>query len=188
MGHSALGEWLEKVEGLWKEHGKGARSFLEQLDFFEQLSSQFPTAPRRVVYAKAGTIPAAAILLDEEAVVDHKLYWASVKTETEARYLEAILNSETARGKAEKWQSQGQWGAQDFDKVIFNLPIPSFDPKSELHQALASASLKAEKLAERVDVKEGEYFTRTRRRIRDALHADGVANQIDKLVTRLLNT
>ena len=49
----------------------------------------------------------------------------------EARYLVAILNSETARERVEAYQSRGQWGARDFDKVIFNLPIPRFDAEKQ---------------------------------------------------------
>jgi len=45
------------------------------LNYINQLSSQFPIAPLRVVYAKAGTLPAACLLRDERGVVDHKLYW-----------------------------------------------------------------------------------------------------------------
>jgi hypothetical protein len=38
-----------------------------------------------------------------------------------------------------------------------------------------------------VEIKEGEHFTRTRRRIRNALSADGIAGHIDKLVTEILD-
>jgi hypothetical protein len=66
---------LELVEQLWQKYGKGARSFSEQLDFFEQLSAQFPIPPYRVVYAASGTNPAAALLRDNRTIVEHKLYW-----------------------------------------------------------------------------------------------------------------
>jgi hypothetical protein len=71
---------------------------------------------------------------------------------------------------------------------MFNLPIPKFDPTNELHLHLARAAERAEKVAEAVPLKEGEYFTRARKRIRDALRADGVAEEIDRLVERLLET
>ena len=62
---------------------------------------------------------AAAILRDDPAAIEHKLYWAGVDTIEEARYLAAILGSEAARRKIEGLQSRGQWGARDFDKVMF---------------------------------------------------------------------
>jgi hypothetical protein len=82
----------------------------------------------------------------------------------------------------------GQWGARHFDKVMFNLPIPRFDPTMKLHRDLAAAADRAEKVAAIVTLEEGEHFTRARKRIRDALRADGVAGEIDQLVERLLET
>jgi hypothetical protein len=187
-GFSHLARWLQNAESIWKIHSKQARSFSEQLDYFENLSRQFPLPSLRVVYAKSGTNPAAAILREEQAVVENRLYWLATDRLEEALFLVAILNSETARARAEKWQSMGQWGARDFDKVIFNLLIPRFDPKMKLHRDLAEAAERAEKVAAVVPLEEGEHFTRARKRIRDALRADGVTDEIDKLVECLLET
>jgi hypothetical protein len=185
-GYSRLSNWLSTAENLWEEHGKGKTSFTAKVDFYRLLSAQFPIAPRRVVYSKSGTNPAAAVIADATAIIDHKLYWAAVETAGEGRYLVAVLNSETARARAEQWQSMGQWGARDFDKVAFNLPIPTYDPNSALHRALATAAARAERVASLVEFPEREHFTRVRRRIREALHADGIAAEIDRLVGRLL--
>ena len=43
-----------------------------------------------------------------------------------------------------------------------------------------------EKLAATVELKEGEHFPRTRKRIRQALIANGVATQIEALVAQLI--
>ena len=185
-GYSRLASWLAETERLWEEHGKKNTSFGEKINFFGLLSFQFPIRAPRVVYSKSGTNPAAAIVRSETAIIDHKLYWVHVVHESEARYLAAILNSETGRARAERYQSQGQWGARDFDKVIFNLPIPLFDAKLGLHGDLAAAAEHAEEVAVTVPLKVGEHFTRARKRIRDALRADGVAGEIDKLVRTLL--
>ena len=96
------------------------------------------------------------------------------------------MNSETARAAAEHWQSEGQWGKRDFDKAVFNLPIPLFDAANPLHNALAKAAAKSEKVAAKVELKEGEHFPRTRKRIRQALIANGVAIQIEELVAQLI--
>lgn len=85
-----------------------------------------------------------------------------------------------------QWQSEGQWGARHFDKAVFNLPIPLFDPTNPLHAGLAKAAAKSEKLAALVQVKEGEHFTRTRKRIRQALIANGVSGKIETLVAELI--
>lgn len=187
-GKRLLAEWLTEAERLWNTHGKGTMSFLAQIDYFGKLSSQIPTAKLRLVYSKAGSQPAAVILNGNEAVADQKLYWSSLTTLAEARYLCTILNSEIARAAAEHWQSEGQWGKRDFDKAVFNLPIPTFDPKLPLHADLAKAAARAETAAARVDLKDGEHFTRARKRIRQALIADGVAGRIEALVARLIGT
>ena len=80
-----------------------------------------------MVYAKAGTLPAACLVRDE-VIIDHMLYRSSPRNESEGYYLAAILNSETSRSRVAAMQARGQWGARHFDKVMFNLPIPLFDP------------------------------------------------------------
>ncbi|HWQ27742.1 MAG TPA: N-6 DNA methylase, partial [Dehalococcoidia bacterium] len=90
-GYLYVSRWLEEAERLWRQHGRSALSFIEQIDYYGKLSAQFPTAPIRVLYAKAGTLPAAAVLRgNTDAVIDHTLYWAPA-TEDEALYLVAIL-------------------------------------------------------------------------------------------------
>ena len=71
----------------------------------------FPMPSVRVIYAASGTLPAAAILSDQEAVLEHKLYWAATG-KREANYLIAILNSETTRSRVAHMQSRGQWGTR----------------------------------------------------------------------------
>ena len=185
-GFPRLAEWLEKTEGLWGAHKKSAMSFVEQCDYYGKLSCQFPLAPLRVVYTKAGTNLAAAVVTDGTAVVDHKLYWAAVDSVEEARYLCGILNTEALRSGVEQYQSQGQWGARDFDKYVFNLPIPGFNEGDPLHCRLAEAGGTAEEVAGGLAEDEGEYFTRTRRRMRSALNADGVAALVEDLTIELL--
>jgi hypothetical protein len=105
----------------------------------------------------------------------------------EARYLIAILNSETARARAAQFQSRGQWGARDFDKVIFNLPIPRFDAGESLHLDLAAAAARAEEAAALVELPDGAKFQRARGLLRAALAETGIAQEIDTLVARLLD-
>lgn len=185
-GYEHLSDWMRSVEAAWDLNGKGKRTFVNQLDYIGQLSSQFPAAPVRVLYAKAGALPAAIIIRDARAIIDHKLYWSPVPNEKAAYYLTTILNSETARARAERYQSRGQFGARNFDKVMFNLPIPVFDPVDKLHQRLASAGARAERVAEMVELVEGEKFQRARRRVREALAEQGVGAEIEGLVATLL--
>ncbi|MGH6899070.1 MAG: hypothetical protein ACREJ5_21405 [Geminicoccaceae bacterium] len=185
-GFSRLAAWLDQAEALWREYGSKTVRFIDQLDYYGKLSAQFPIGSIRVVFAKAGSNPAAAVVRNSEGIVENALYWLATEQPQEALFLEAVLNSETARARAERYQAMGQWGARHFDKVMFNLPIPKFDPNVKLHRDLAVSAERAERVAAAVPLKEGEHFTRTRKRVRDALRADGVADEIDKLVERLL--
>ena len=105
----------------------------ERWDYHRELSAQFPMPSVRVVYAKSGTLPAAAIVEDLSAVLDHVLYWAATG-KREAQYLTAILNSEAARSRVAAMQPRGQWGARHFDKLMFELPIPLFNVNDPLHR------------------------------------------------------
>ncbi|MER8367838.1 hypothetical protein [Mesorhizobium sp. M1378] len=84
-------------------------------------------------------------------------------------------------------QSKGQWGARDFDKVVFNMPIPRFDPAIRLHTELAGGAAKAEEIVASVDIAETAGFQRARGMIRDTLKEAGVAQKIDALVAQLLD-
>jgi hypothetical protein len=69
-----LAEWLERAEKLWQQYGKGKISLSGRPDKFHGLSAQQPISKLRVAYSASGTIPAAAILRDQMAIVEHKLY------------------------------------------------------------------------------------------------------------------
>jgi BarA-like signal transduction histidine kinase len=185
-GYVYLAGWLAEAERLWSQHGRGKRTLAEQIDYYGQLSAQLPPAALRVVYAASGTLPAAAVLRDSSAIVEHGLYWVATHTEAEARYLVAVLNSETARARVADMMARGQWGARHFDKVMLSLPIPHFDPSNMLHQELSKAAAHAEKVAAAVMLKEGTHFVRARQIIRAALREDGIAQRIDELVAELL--
>ena len=186
-GYAGLLGWMTAAETIWNQNAaSGAMKLIQRWNYHNELGSQFPTPPLRVVYAKAGSLPAACLVRDQ-SVIDHKLYWCSPVGDDEAYYLISIMNSETARERSAGLQSRGQWGARDFDKVIFTLPIPRFDEKSSLHMALASAGRDAERLAASVVLPEGIKFRQSKKRVRDALTEAGISPRIDDLVARLLD-
>lgn len=187
-GYSGLPSWMQAAEKVWNQNAEsGKMTLIERWNYHNELGSQFPIPRRRVVFAASGTLPAAALCTDERAVIEHKLYWTDGHGIGVAYYLIAVLNSETARKRVESLQSRGQWGARDFDKVMFTLPIPLFNAKQSLHDDLASAAREAEALAAKVEFPDGVKFQRARKLIRDALTEAGISQRIDKLVARLLD-
>ena len=65
--------------------------------------------PVRVVYSGWGT-PTAAILHDDDAIVDYKLFWIACKDTQEAHYLLAIINSDALYEAVTPLMSKGQFG------------------------------------------------------------------------------
>jgi hypothetical protein len=186
-GYASLHGWMCAAEAIWNEHRPSEISLIQQFDYYGKLSAQFPIPRLRVVYAASGTIPAACVLRGSHAVIEHAIYWGQVSIEGEGLYLAALLNSETARFRVAALQARGQWGARHFDKVMFNLPIPRFDPSESLHNELAAAAGEAEKIAAAFELPETVKFQRARKLIRDALTESGIAPHIDELVARLLD-
>ena len=187
-GYDRLAGWMRKAEKVWRENAEsGDMTLVGRWNYHNELGAQFPAGATRLLYSASGSQPASVVLDANPAVVEHGLYWADFGSLLEARYLSTILNSETARRRAVAYQARGQFGARHFDKVIFNLPIPRFDPKSKLHRDLAAAAEKAEQVAAAVELPVGVKFQRARALVRGALVEDGVAERIDQLVAKLLD-
>jgi hypothetical protein len=183
------GYWRE-AEEVW-ESNRGAATrlgLLEQVDFRSKLSKQFPIAEHRVVYTKSGQHLAACRITDNDAVIDHKLYWAAVSGVEEARYLCAVLNSQVLADAVVGLQARGQHNPRDFDMHIFALGFPIFDPTNGSHRQLAQLATRAEKVASDLDVDPAWQFQKARRIMREALREDGVATLIDAAVVELLGT
>ena len=188
LGYIGLPRWMRRAEATWNEHSDSrGMKLVDQFNYYGKLTAQFPIALLRVVYAASGTLPAACLSRDPTAVIEHILYWTVPTSEAEGRYLCAILNSEAARSRAEKYQSRGQFGARHFDKVLFNLPIPAFDAKNRLHRDLAAAAARAEICAAQLALPESVKFQRARGLVRTALTEAGIAKTIDALVDKLLD-
>ena len=182
-----LAGWMRKAESVWSANAEsGDMTLIERWNYHNELGAQFPIPQTRLLYSASGTQPAAAVARAAVAV-EHSLYWAAASPE-EALYLAAILNSEATRERASGYQARGQWGARHFDKVIFNLPIPRFDAQTKLHRDLATAAQRAEIVAAKVPLPDGVRFQRARAMVRAALSQTGLAETIDRLVERLLDS
>lgn len=187
--HSALAAWWAHIEDTWVEGRVAGETgpLLTRMDYHGQLSAQFPVRPHRVVYTASGNTLAAARLEDDDlSVIEHKLYWAGCSSIEEARYLTAILNSRTLLDQVAQYQAVGLFGARDFDKYVFQIGIPTFDPAKVLHQELARLAQEAEVVAARVDVPSGIKFTEARKLIATHLTSHGVQARVEDAVTALL--
>lgn len=191
-GHRFLAAWLRQTEAQWGEHasrnanGNLRMTLSERINHMRGLSLQAGVTGPRVVYTKAGTLLSAAIVEDDAFVIDHKAYWAAVESLDEARYLATLVNSRTVLDRVVPMQPRGWRDPRDFDKLVWELPIPEFAAGNALHAALAAVGQEAEAVAASVELPTGDY-RRKRRAIRDALAAAGLAARMETLVARLLD-
>jgi len=186
-GYSGLYDWMRKAEAVWTTNAEsGTMTLVQRWNYHNELGAQFPLAPLRVAYAASGTVPCAVLVRSNKATIEHGLYWCPVREQNEGLFLIAILNSEAAR-QSGCVSSARPMGCSSLRQVMFNLPIPRFDPKNKTHAALTKAAADAEKIAAAFEVPEGVKFQRARRLVRTALTKAGIAKRIDDLVAQLLD-
>ncbi|WP_035774877.1 N-6 DNA methylase [Arthrobacter sp. H5] len=180
--------WWGKAETQWAANAKPGSGYLcDRIDFHGQLTAQLETAhSARVVYPKSGNRLTAAIVTDPRAIIDHSLYWAATNSIQEAHYLTAILNSTVLLDRVRPLQTLGLFGARHFDKYVFHVPFPAYSPTNPDHTALAALAEMAMLVAETVDVSEARTFQIARRLIDQALKFNGVFNEIEAAVDRVL--
>ncbi|MHB1010155.1 MAG: N-6 DNA methylase [Propionibacteriaceae bacterium] len=185
----ALSDWWGDVEAAWAE-GRVATEelpLLQRFDYHAQLSAQLPVKHDRVVYTKSGNSLAAARLSAEDAsIIDHKLYWTSCSSTDEALFLIGILNSKTLLDAVRKYQAVGLFGARDFDKYVFSVGIPIFDPSSETHQGVVEAARSCEENAAQLDIPKGTHFLQARRLVSGQLQSAGLWSPLESAIASVL--
>lgn len=184
-----LDSWWAQAETQWvANRSKTDVSPLhDRIDYHGQLSAQLATeSPYRVCYTSSGSRLAAAITTDVRAIVEHKLYWAPAHSMSEARYLEAILNSPVLLERVKPLQNLGLFGERDFDKYVFMVPFPAWDSANDDHALIASLAQRAESVAEGVDTSSAVTFQQARKLVDGALEDDGVAAELAKAIDKVI--
>ncbi len=186
--YPGLAAWWRDAERLWeKNKAKGSSlSLLDRIDFQRGLRKQLPAKPLRVVYTTSGQYLAACILDDGAAVVNSALYWAAVSDMDEARYLTAVLNSDTLSAAIGPLQSRGEHNPRHFHLLPVTIPFPHYDASIALHRDLVGLAERAESVAVAVEIDTARRFEVARRQVREALAEDGVAADLSGAVTELL--
>ncbi len=161
-------------------------TLIERLDFQRTLEHQFPIQPERIVYNKSGMHLVAARIENRRAVIDHKLYWATAATTAEAQYLCAILNSATITELVRPFMSYGK-DERDFDKHIWQLPIPLHDPTDDLHSRLSARGAELEVAIGQLMLDPHRHFAAVRRDIRKFIAESEAGRDVEALVEELLS-
>ncbi|MEV6105167.1 N-6 DNA methylase [Streptomyces sp. NPDC051940] len=184
--YPALADWWRKAETIWLENRSSERlSLADRLDYHRGMSQQLPAANHRVVYGASGLYLASAIVSDPSAVIEHKLYWGPATSLAEARFLTAILNSTSLNMAVRPLQGRGEHNPRDFDKYVFQLPIPLYNHENNEHRKLAILAETAEQVAAAVSLP-NRRFEALRQLVRKSLTESGVMADIDAIVKKLL--
>ena len=140
-------KWFKTVEGHWNnnktERNKTAKN-TDWLDYSGKLTKQDFNMPYIVLYTTSGKDASSVVVTRSEYdfpfAVDHKTYMYACKSEKEAHYLSAFLNSNYPNAVIKDFQSRGLFGPRDIHKTILDVALPKFDPKSTSHSAIADLS------------------------------------------------
>ena len=197
LGQRMRARW-RTVSDLWEDNKSSVNKLdlIGQLDFWGHLSAQLKwrhdsgDRPVRVVYTKSG-VPTATLLQDDDAILDHKLFWIACRDAREANYLLAIINSEVLYAEVSSLMPKGQFGARDLQKHLWKLPIPEFDAGDDLHVEVSEAGESAargaaERLASLREERDRVTVTIARRELRAWLRASDEGRAVEAAVGRLL--
>ena len=187
------------VTDLWEQNksSNNKLDLLGQLDYYGKLSAQLdwrrdPGDRRvRVVHNTSGA-PTAALLHDDNALVDTTLYWVTCKDLQEAYFLLAIINSHALYEAVAPLMPKGQFGARHLHKHLWKLPIPEFDGGDPLHLAVsyagrAAAEGAACELAALRQNRPKLTVTIARRELRKWLRNSEEGKSVERAVGRLLS-
>ena len=141
----------EIMERLWDANkGKSKFSLTRNLNHLNKITSQLEYLQEsensivRIAYTANGQ-PTAALITDNKAILDTKLYQVICRSENEAYFLLSIINSATLAAEAKPFCTTN-WARKirDLHKHLWKLPIPEFDKDNELHAWLAKLGYMAE--------------------------------------------
>ncbi len=198
MSRRMRSRWSD-INRIWEENKRsGYRlTLIQQLDYYGKLSSQInwtrdkTERPIRIVYNQSGT-PTAAVLEDDSAIVDYKLYWVACRDLEEAHFLLAVINSDALAEAVNRYTTPNWAGkTRDLQKHLWRLPIPEFDGGNSLHVSIADAGQDAAAGVERELERLGEDrpgFTVTiaRREVRKWLRESAEGQRVEEVVGALL--
>jgi hypothetical protein len=83
-------------------------------------------------------------------------------------------------------QARGEHNPRHFDKYVFQLPIPAYDPSDPSHARLVDLAEHAEDVAAATPLPETR-FELQRRHIRQELDHQGISTEINAIVKQLLD-
>lgn len=198
-GHWGLHRWLSQAEALWEEKKKqGTKADIYQwLDYMRKLTSQHPTGYYTLIYNTSGTNISSCVVAPEASlaigalaasgfIVEWTTHFLQTKTEVEAHYLCAFLNSSHVNQAIKPYQPKGAWGERHISRTPFEaVSIPRFDPQDERHVKLAELSKECHQKVAELPLK-GKSIGFLRNKVRAYLSQE--LAETDRLVRGILSS
>lgn len=162
QGYLGLAEWLEKCDTIWKKkqgEKAGKMSIYQRLDRYRGLTQQ-----RRkrytVVYPDVNRIMLASVTEgtkhsdanDRDVrclpsnVVESAMYYFDTDDREEAFYLSSCLNSAVIDRMLQPFRRKTQGGHPHIHKKVWEIPIPTYDPRMSGHKRLALLGIRCSDL------------------------------------------
>jgi len=195
LGDIEAAQWFGKCEKLWAERRsdsakKQKSSMTDWLDWQKKLTTQPVQAQWAVMYTASATDACACVwdvtALAQRFMVDSTLYVCFTQTETEARYVEAFLNSGYANKRIKEFQARGLFGPRHVSKKILDVSWPAFDEKRPAHRRLVALGQEAAAAVQGIlgSSQDLELDPRTLGRLRSSIRRElkPLMEQIDALV------
>lgn len=184
--HPGLEQWWRQAEDVWETHRSSERlSLFEQLDFQSKLLKQLPVPSLRVVYNASGMHLTAAKIKNRRALVSKGLYWAAIASDAEADFLCAVLNAPATTAAVRPLMSYGK-DERHFDKHIWQLQIPKYEDANSTHRRIVEIAKILEQKVAQFEVSDNLHFAATRRHIRELLEETAEAQELNELVSEML--
>lgn len=184
--HPGLEQWWHQAEEIWEKYRSSDRlSLFERLNYQSTFSKQLPIPPLRVVYNKSGMHLVAVKLKNRRALIANGLYWAPLPSEDEADFLCAIMNSPSTTEALRPLMSYGK-DERDIHKHVWQLPVPKYDGADPTHRRIVEIARHLEETVAAFAVDADLHFAASRRHIREVLGATTEAQELDDLISEML--
>ena len=126
---------------------------------------------------------------EQRFLVESTCYVCFTSTETEARFVEAYLNSGYANGLIKEFQARGLFGPRHVHKKILELPWPAYNANLPAHRRLVALGQAAAAKVQTVlgSQQDLELDPRTLGRLRSRIRGElaDLMSQIDALVENI---
>ena len=189
-------DFWQRMEELYRQNcnmsgdTNAPKTIMDRIDYASKLNVQIPIKKSRkrkmIIYSSSANAMRACRIHPARAIVDSTLYWYIAETASEAAYLVGLLNA-TCLTKA---FNQSKQSGRSFHLNPWRaIPIPKFNREEPDHVMLAKLVKYAEKVVESwlLDFRFKPFSQiKMSSEIRKLLHDDGVSDEINTVVSRIL--